>query len=97
MANPYILTANLEIDKLKQIVPILDLVKKIHKPLFIVTKDMSNECLSTVLYNHVKGIVDVTIVVIIKFLGLHDHNPRCRAVPQRFARRYIHSNWLIFI
>jgi len=68
MADPYILTVDLEITKLKQILPILDEVKKTNVPLFIVARDVNNECLSNILYNHVKDIINVSFLMV--------HNPQ---------------------
>jgi len=64
MADPYILTVDLEITKLKQILPILDEVKKTNVPLFIVARDVNNECLSNILYNHVKDIINVCVITV---------------------------------
>ena len=57
--HPLILVANQEINQLKQIIPLLEKVKKTNRPLFIIAKDISNNVISNLIFNHIKGIIDV--------------------------------------
>lgn len=44
--------------KIKQITPILEKVKSTNTPLFIIAKHISEDVLSTLIYNNNKGIIE---------------------------------------
>eukprot|EP01016_Furgasonia_blochmanni_P017550 TRINITY_DN2028_c0_g2_i2.p1 TRINITY_DN2028_c0_g2~~TRINITY_DN2028_c0_g2_i2.p1 ORF type:complete len:652 (-),score=51.85 TRINITY_DN2028_c0_g2_i2:221-2062(-) len=62
MDYPFILIANQEIKTIRQIAPLLDKVKGKGKALFIIAKDISQDVLSNLIYNHTKGIIEVCAI-----------------------------------
>ncbi|CAK65331.1 unnamed protein product (macronuclear) [Paramecium tetraurelia] len=61
---PFILTSKEPILQIKQILPILELVKNTNSPLFIMASDISEEVMSQLLYNHTKDIIKVCAITI---------------------------------
>lgn len=55
--HPLVLVVADKIEDIQQILPILEMVKKMKKPLVLFTMDLQEEPLSTLVYNNLKGIV----------------------------------------
>lgn len=61
--NPYILITDKKITSVQQqLVPILELVGKTSRPLLILAEDLSAEVLSTLVINHLQGVISVIAV-----------------------------------
>ncbi|EAR97343.3 TCP-1/CPN60 chaperonin family protein (macronuclear) [Tetrahymena thermophila SB210] len=61
---PLILVANFPIQKIKEVVPALELAKKLNKPLFIIAEDISNEVISNLIFNQLKGIIECCAITV---------------------------------
>ena len=57
LENPYILLYNKKISSIKEILPVLEQVTKVGRPLFIITEDLEGEALATLVINTLKGII----------------------------------------
>jgi chaperonin GroEL len=55
--NPYILLYNKKISNIKEILPILEQVRGVNRPLFIITEDLEGEALATLVINNMKGVI----------------------------------------
>ena len=57
LENPYILLYNKKISSIKEILPVLEQVTKVGRPIFIITEDLEGEALATLVINTLKGII----------------------------------------
>lgn len=57
LEDPYILITNKKISSIKQIVPILESVAQIGKPLLIICEDLEGEALAAIIINLLKGTI----------------------------------------
>jgi chaperonin GroEL len=60
--NPYILITNQQITNIQDILPILEYVAQENKPLLIISDDISNEVLATLVTNKLRGTLRVVCV-----------------------------------
>lgn len=60
--HPLVLVVADKIEDIQQILPILEMVKKMKKPLVLFSMDLQEEPLSTLVYNNKKGIVKCAAV-----------------------------------
>ncbi|EGR30801.1 hypothetical protein IMG5_123150 [Ichthyophthirius multifiliis] len=61
---PLILIADLEIKQIREIVPALELAKKFNKSLLIFAKDISNDVLSSIIFNQQKKIINCCAITV---------------------------------
>ena len=61
LEKPYIFITDQKISTIKEILPILEYVMEINKPLLIIGEDFDNEVISTVLVNKLRGAFNVAI------------------------------------
>jgi chaperonin GroEL len=57
LETPLVLVVADRIEDVSEISPILELVKKVNRPLFLVSEDLREEPMSTMIYNNEKDIV----------------------------------------
>lgn len=62
MDNPYILTTEKKISSMKDMLPILEQVAKINRPLVIIAEDVDGEALATLVVNKLRGTLQVVAV-----------------------------------
>lgn len=60
-----------KIEEVRQIVPVMELVKKTKRPLLVFSEDLQHEPMSTMVYNNRKGIVESCAVNIPWLAGVH--------------------------
>lgn len=60
--NPYIILYGKKLESLKEILPLLELVKKENKPIVIIAKDYSKEAEEALGYNALNGILDIVAI-----------------------------------
>lgn len=60
--NPYVLVTDHKIDKVQDILPILELVARENKPLVIVAEEVEGQALAALIMNTVRGTMKVTAV-----------------------------------
>lgn len=59
MENPFILVTNHKINNIQEILPILEQIVKINKPLLIIAEDYEDEVISTLILNKLRGTFNV--------------------------------------
>ena len=59
LENPLILVTNNKINSIQDILPLLEEVVKVHKPLYIIADDMDQETISTIVINKLRGTFNV--------------------------------------
>jgi chaperonin GroEL len=62
LENPYILVTDKKISNIRDLLPILELVAKTGKALTIIAEDIANDVLSTLVVNHMRGVVKLVAV-----------------------------------
>ncbi len=62
MDNPYILTTEKKISSMKDMLPILEQVAKVNRPLLIIAEDVEGEALATLVVNKLRGALQVVAV-----------------------------------
>lgn len=62
LENPYILITDKKITNIRDLLPILESVAKTGKALTIIAEDISNDVLSTLVVNHMRGVVKLVAV-----------------------------------
>lgn len=70
LENAYVLVTDQKISNIKNILPLLEEVVKVSKPLFIIADDIENEVVSTLIVNKLRGTFNV---VATKAPGFGDH------------------------
>lgn len=58
--HPYIMVCKQPLIEIKDVIPVLELVKQRNAELFVIASEISEKALSSLLFNHIKGIVKVT-------------------------------------
>lgn len=59
MVNPRVLVLDFKVLSLKETTDMLDRLKNFQEPVFILAKYISKECLSQMIYNHSRDLLDV--------------------------------------
>lgn len=62
MDNPYILTTEKKISNMKDMLPVLEQVAKVNRPLVIIAEDVEGEALATLVVNKLRGTLQVVAV-----------------------------------
>jgi len=60
--DAYILVCSKKLDRLKEIVPILEKVSKLNKPLLIIAEDFDNEVVTALVINNIRFVLKVVAV-----------------------------------
>ncbi|MEG2173777.1 MAG: chaperonin GroEL, partial [Desulfovibrionaceae bacterium] len=62
MDNPYILFAEKKISNMKDMLPVLEQIAKVNRPLMIISEDVEGEALATLVVNKLRGALQVVAV-----------------------------------
>ncbi|PID05694.1 MULTISPECIES: chaperonin GroEL [unclassified Sporosarcina] len=62
LKNPYILITDYSIDELQEVLPVIEYTNEKNKPLLIIAKSISEKAVGSIIFNKIKGNLDVTTI-----------------------------------